>query len=89
MTAQGIIDIMNQAMWTTLLLAGPALAFALFVGLFFAVFQAVTSIQEQSLIFVPKIIAVAVTLLVLMGWMTRLMIAFTTQLYLQIGTVGP
>jgi len=89
MTSQGIIDIMNQAMWTALMLTGPALGFALLVGLFFAVFQAVTSIQEQSLIFVPKIVAVAVTLLVLMGWMARVMIAFTTQLYVQIGTVGP
>ena len=71
MNVQGIVDIMNQALWTALMLAGPPLTLALMVGLFFAIFQAVTSIQEQSLIFVPKIIAVVFTMLVLMGWMIR------------------
>lgn len=89
MSAQSIIDLMNQAMWISLLLAGPTLGLALAVGLAMSIFQAVTSIQEQSLIFVPKIIAVAISLLVFMGWMTRLLITFTTHLFMQIGSVGP
>ena len=89
MTPQSLIDIMQQALWLSLLLAAPTLGLALGVGLFFSVFQAVTSIQEQSLIFVPKIIAAVVALLVFMGWMTRLLLSFTTQLYMSISNVVP
>jgi flagellar biosynthetic protein FliQ len=89
MSPQALIDIMHQALWVSLLLAGPTLGLALIVGLFFSVFQAVTSIQEQSLIFVPKILAAVVSLLLLMGWMTRLLIAFTTELFMTIPSVTP
>lgn len=89
MSAQAIIDIMNQAMWVSLLIAGPSLGLALVVGLAMSIFQAVTSIQEQSLIFVPKILAVVLSLLLFLGWMTRILVTFTAHLFSQIGSVAP
>ena len=89
MTPQGLIDFLNQAVLLALLLAGPSLLFAFVVGVFFAIFQAVTSIQEQSIIFVPKIIAVVAGLFLFMGWMVRVTITFTQNLFVQIGqTLG-
>ena len=89
MSPEQLIDLMQQALILALLLAGPPLGFALAIGLFFAVFQAVTSIQEQSLIFVPKIIVVIVTLMIFMGWMSHLIITFTTNLFSQMGSFAP
>jgi flagellar biosynthetic protein FliQ len=89
MTPQALIDQLNQALLLALLLAGPALIFALVVGVFFAVFQAVTSIQEQSMIFVPKIIAVVLALFLFMSWMVRLTITFTENLFIHIAQIGP
>jgi flagellar biosynthetic protein FliQ len=89
MTPQGLIDLLNQALLLALLLAGPSLLFALVVGVFFAIFQAVTSIQEQSIIFVPKIIAVVVSLLLFMGWMIRIAVVFTQNVFAQIGQMAP
>ena len=89
MTPQALIDLLSQALILALLLAGPTLLLALAVGIFFAVFQAVTSIQEQSLIFIPKIIAAVVSMFIFMGWMVRLVITFTQNLFLQIGQITP
>lgn len=89
MTPQGVIDLLHQALMLSVMLAGPVLLLALVVGVFFSVFQAVTSIQEQSLIFVPKMIAVGISLLIFMGWMVRLVITFTHNLFLQIGQISP
>ena len=89
MNPQAIIDQLNQALVLALLLGGPTLLLALTVGVIFAVFQAVTSIQEQSLIFVPKIIAVIVSLFLFMGWMVRLSITYTQNLFIDIGHIGP
>ena len=85
MTPQGLIDLLNEALLVALLVAAPSLLFALIVGVFFAIFQAVTSVQEQSIIFVPKIIAVVAGLFLFMGWMVRVTIIFTQNLFVQIG----
>lgn len=89
MSTEQLIDLMHQALILSLLLAGPPLGFALAIGLFFAIFQAVTSIQEQSLIFVPKILVVIATLIVFMGWMTHLIVTFTVNVFSQMGSFAP
>jgi flagellar biosynthetic protein FliQ len=89
MNPQDIIDLMHRALILAFLLAAPSLFFALAVGLVFSIFQAVTSIQEQSLVFVPKMMAVMLSLLILMGWMVRLCITFTEQIFMQIGRLTP
>ena len=79
-----VLDLTRDALFHVLLLAGPLLAVALVVGLLIAVVQAVTQIQEQTLSFVPKLIAVGVTFLVLLSWMLGTAIEYTRQLFLGI-----
>jgi flagellar biosynthetic protein FliQ len=67
-----------------LLIASPLLLFALAVGLIIAILQAATSIQEQTLVFVPKIFAILIMLAFLGGWMLSSMREFTMHLFLRI-----
>jgi flagellar biosynthetic protein FliQ len=72
MTPQMVVSIGREALILTLMLAGPMLAFALVIGVTIALFQAVTQIQEMTLTFVPKIIAVAGAMLIFLPWMINL-----------------
>lgn len=84
-----ILDLTRDALWMTLLLSGPIMGVALVVGLLISVLQTVTSVQEQTLTFVPKLIAVGVTILVLMSWMIQQMLRYTTELFRSLpGLVG-
>lgn len=68
--AQGdVITILREALWTILKLASPLLLVSLILGLVIAIFQAATQIHEQTLTFVPKILAVALLLVVIGNWM--------------------
>jgi flagellar biosynthetic protein FliQ len=80
MGADFFIDVSRQAMMITLLIAAPMLGAGLIVGLVVSIFQAVTQINEMTLTFVPKIIAVAVAFALFMPWMMRLLVDFTTRL---------
>lgn len=75
-----IIAIAKQALTTVLLVAGPALGFGLLVGLIIGIFQATTQIHEQTLTFVPKIIAVLVSILLFGTWMLRILVNFGRQI---------
>ena len=84
-----VVDLARNALVTALLLAGPLLLIALAVGLVIGVVQAVTSIQEQTLAFVPKLFAVGVTFLVLLSWMLQLVMHYTADLFRSLpGLVG-
>ena len=76
-----IVDLARNAILTGLLISGPLLAVALAVGLVISVVQAVTQIQEQTLAFVPKLLAVAGTALIALPWMIQVMIKYTTELF--------
>jgi len=78
MTPEYAIDILKQLMTTSLMIAMPILLTALTIGMLVSLFQAVTSIQEQTLTFVPKTLGVVGLLVILLPWMTRTMIEFTT-----------
>ncbi len=80
MTQDYVIYLGREAVYTILLTAGPMLLASLLVGLLISIFQATTQIQESSLTFVPKIIAVFVILLLFGPWILNLLIAFTTNL---------
>ena len=71
----------HQAMVVALLLAGPLLLVALTVGLIIAMFQAATQINEMTLSFIPKLIAVLVTLVIAGPWMLNLMLDYMRQLF--------
>lgn len=80
MTPDLVGQIARDAIEITLLLSLPILGVGLVVGLLVSLFQAVTQIQEATLVFVPKIIVVFVMLLVLSPWMMRKMMFYTEQL---------
>ena len=84
METQIVIDIMTQAFRTALLLAAPGLGIALAVGILVSVFQTVTSINEQTLIFVPKMLGVGLAILFFMSWMVGIALNFTEQILLLI-----
>jgi flagellar biosynthetic protein FliQ len=67
--------------------AGPLLLVALLIGLLVSVFQAVTQIQEQSLSLIPKIVGVAVVIVVLGPWMLGQLVSYTSSLYTAIPTM--
>jgi len=79
----------QQALLTALMVAGPLLMTALVVGSAISVLQAVTQVQEVTLVFVPKIIAVFLVLAVAGGWMLQVAVGFGTAMFQSIEMVGP
>jgi flagellar biosynthetic protein FliQ len=75
------IDICRKAVQTVLMASAPMLLIGMLVGLIISIFQAATQINEQTLSFVPKLIAVFVTMLVFGPWLIRLLVTFTTGLF--------
>ncbi|MFA7430749.1 MAG: flagellar biosynthesis protein FliQ [Rhodospirillaceae bacterium] len=75
-----ILDIARDAVWTMLMIAGPILIVGLIIGLSISLFQALTSIQEMTLTFVPKMLIVFASLIFLMPYMLRHMTEFTLRL---------
>jgi flagellar biosynthetic protein FliQ len=82
MLTEGVIlDIAREAFTTIILTAAPPLLVSLVIGLIVSIFQTVTSIQEQTLTFVPKILGVFLTLMLLGGWMLDNMTTFMEKLF--------
>jgi flagellar biosynthetic protein FliQ len=81
MTPDLILEIGRKAMETTLLISAPMLLFSLAVGLLISIFQAVTQINEMTLTFVPKIIAVFLAILLFLPWMLQTIVGFTVALF--------
>jgi flagellar biosynthetic protein FliQ len=81
MTPELVIDVGEQALKMVALISAPLLFSALIVGLIVGMFQAATSINEQTLSFIPKLIILVVALFVAGPWMLQLMINFTRRLY--------
>lgn len=88
MTPETVIHIGRKAVETILLTSAPMLLAAMVVGLFISIFQAATQINEQTMTFIPKIVAVFLTLLIFGPWIIELLITFTTGIIAQIATVG-
>lgn len=80
MTDQMVMQIGRNALMAMLFTAGPILALSLVVGLAVSIFQAVTQINESTLTFVPKILAICAALAVLGSWMISQMISYTANL---------
>ncbi|HWK22275.1 MAG TPA: flagellar biosynthesis protein FliQ [Ureibacillus sp.] len=80
MTQEMVIEIAEQAIWVVLIVSGPLLLIALIVGLLVSIFQATTSIQEQTLAFVPKIVAVLVAIIFFGPWMISQMTSYVTDI---------
>jgi flagellar biosynthetic protein FliQ len=76
-----VSDIANQALYLIIKVSLPVLLVSLIVGLIVSIFQTVTSIQEQTLTFVPKIIAVFLAMIVFGQWMMNSVVEFMTELW--------
>ena len=81
MDSNVIMDIASNALRLVIYLAAPALLAGLAVGLLVSIFQAATQIQEQTLSFIPKLIAMVVALMVMGPWMLQQWVDFTTNLF--------
>jgi flagellar biosynthetic protein FliQ len=79
-----LLRVTQETLRTVLLIAGPVLAASLLVGLAVSLVQAATQIQEQTLTFVPKLLAVGLTLAVFGPWMLRTLVEFARQLFLTV-----
>ncbi len=84
MTPEFIVSLATEAIMLTILVSTPMLGLGLLVGLSVSVFQAVTSIQEMTLTFIPKILAVLLGLLFAAPWMLEKLITFTEKIFANI-----
>lgn len=82
-----VIEITNQAIKVTMMLAAPMLIGALVVGIMVSLFQAVTQINEQTLSFIPKVVVIVMALVLLSPWMMETITSFTHDLYTSIPSV--
>lgn len=81
MTVETVIDIASEALFLVIKVSLPVLLVSLCVGLIISIFQTVTSIQEQTLTFVPKIVAVFLSLIILGNWMVTCIVDFMVELW--------
>lgn len=88
MTEEFVVNLFREAFYTALLVSAPILIVSLVVGLLISIVQAATSIQEFTLTFVPKIVLVAIILVLTLPWMMEVMITFTLNLFHQIPTLA-
>lgn len=81
MTIEKVLDILREAFMTILTVSGPVLAIALVVGLVISIIQAATQIQEQTLSFVPKVLAVIGSLILFGNFMLNTLLRFTEKVF--------
>lgn len=87
MTPETVIDIGQYAMRTVVMVAGPMLLAGMIVGLVISIFQAATQINEMTMTFVPKILAVFVVLIVTLPWTIQQLTAFTEAMFARIANM--
>lgn len=87
MTVQLVLDVLHDAFMKTLLISGPVLVVSMIVGFIISVLQATTQIQEQTLSFVPKLIAAFITLILAGNFMLNLLLEFTHTIFKLMATM--
>ena len=89
MSPDTIIDLSQQALYVIAMITAPMLLSALAIGLLIGMFQAATSINEQTLSFIPKLMVLLLSIMVAGPWMLNLLLSYTRRLYLSIpGLIG-
>ena len=87
MTEADIINIGRDAIWITLKLSSPMLILGLVVGLIISIIQTTTSIQEQTLTFVPKLVIILLSMIVFASWLIQTMVDYTLDLFNMISKI--
>jgi len=80
MTGEQVLDVARESIWVLLQVSGPLMAVALVVGLTIALFQALTQVQEMTLVFVPKIAAIFVALMLMLPFMGQVLGAYMQRI---------
>lgn len=81
MTEQYVLDLGTKTLWLAIQLAAPALMATLVMGVLISIFQAATQINEQTLAFVPKIVAMTIVLVMCGPWLLTILMSFTSDLF--------
>ncbi len=84
MSTDILVEVGRKAIWITLMVSAPMLLTGMLVGLIISILQSVTQIQEITLTFVPKILAVFIVFLIALPWISSVLIVFTQDLFNQI-----
>jgi len=79
-----VVDLARQALWMTMLISSPLLGVGLLVGLLVGIFQAATSINEQTLSFIPKVVCMGITMAIAGSWMINTMVDYTKGIFTRI-----
>jgi flagellar biosynthetic protein FliQ len=87
MDTSTVVELGSQALWITMLVSAPLLLVALGVGLVVGIVQAATSINEATLSFIPKLVAISLTLVVVGGWQIATLVDYMRGLFLRIPTL--
>lgn len=88
MTDVDVIRILREALMVTIVVSAPVLGVGMVVGLIISIFQTTTSIQEQTLTFVPKIIAIFLVVVVLAAWMIHTLVTYTRNVFMMVEKIG-
>ncbi|MBN2040960.1 MAG: flagellar biosynthesis protein FliQ [Spirochaetes bacterium] len=88
MTDVDVINLLREALMTVLIVSAPILGAGMIVGLVVAIFQTTTSIQEQTLTFVPKMIAIFAAIVLLASWIIRTLVSYTKTVFIMIEKIG-
>ena len=83
-----VLGLGREALWVALMVGGPILGISLVVGVVVSIIQAVTQVNEQTLTFVPKLVAVFVGLLIFGPWMMETMLGFSAGLFANMASYG-
>ncbi len=89
MTIEMAVDILRTVLTTALMLVGPILGAAMLIGIIVSLIQSVTSIQEQTLTFVPKLVGVGIVMMISAPWLIRNLVEFTITFIQRMPTVAP
>lgn len=79
-----VVDLAREALWMTMIISAPLLGVGLLVGLVVGIFQAATSINEQTLSFIPKVVAIGITMSLAGSWMINTMVDYTKGIFTRI-----
>ncbi len=85
MTVEAVLNIASETIWTIIITAAPLLILSLVVGLVISIFQTVTSIQEQTLTFIPKILVIFIGMLIFGSFILNTIVSFMEQLWSSFG----
>jgi flagellar biosynthetic protein FliQ len=84
MDTAAVVDLARQALWIAMVISAPILGVGLAVGLVVGIFQAATSINEQTLSFIPKVLSIGLTISLTGGWMINTLVDYTRSIFTRI-----